>query len=172
MSLIRPLALNDAPEAARPLLDRLQSAFGMVPNLYGVLAHHPPALAAVLQLREAIQTELPPKLRELAYLKASAVNDCQYCLHYHRKMALKAGVAESQVRAIMEDQAAAGDFSEIESLVVTFADQLTRTTEVDCEVLASLSRQLTPAQFVVLTMTVGLANVTNRVNHACHVELP
>ena len=78
MPHIEPLADDQATEAAKSLFEPLQSALGMVPNIFRTIAHAPGVLAALLNLNKAIQHELPAKFRELAYLKASLLNDCGY----------------------------------------------------------------------------------------------
>ena len=42
------------------------------------MGHAPDVLEATLALNKAIQHELPGKLRELAYLKTSQLNGCDY----------------------------------------------------------------------------------------------
>jgi alkylhydroperoxidase family enzyme len=78
MPCLNPLADAQAPEAARPLFQAIQSKFGMVPNIFRTMGHAPAVLQATLGLNQAIQADLDPKLRELAYLQASRVNDCRY----------------------------------------------------------------------------------------------
>ena len=78
MPHIEPLSDDQASEAAKNLFQPLQSALGMVPNIFRTMAHAPDVLGALLNLNEAIQQELPAKFRELAYLKSSMLNDCGY----------------------------------------------------------------------------------------------
>lgn len=78
MPHIPPLGDEQAPQAAQPLLEGLQQKLGMVPNFYRTLAHKPDVLDAVLKLNSAIQDDLPDKLREMAYVKTSKVNGCDY----------------------------------------------------------------------------------------------
>ena len=78
MPHIEPLSDDQASEAAKNLFQPLQSALGMVPNIFRTMAHAPDVLGALLNLNKAIQQELPAKFRELAYLKSSMLNDCGY----------------------------------------------------------------------------------------------
>jgi AhpD family alkylhydroperoxidase len=81
---IAPLTDTQAPPAAQELFGMIQQKFGMVPNLFRVLGHHPAVLTGFLQLYEAIQHDLSARWREMAYLGASSINHCSYCMHYHR----------------------------------------------------------------------------------------
>lgn len=163
---------NGVPAPVDNLMKRIETTFGFVPNLYGVLSYHPSGLAAMLQLEQATQLELPAKLRELAFLKASAINGCVYCLHYHRRLAIQQSVSEAQISAICSGEEREVEFTDLERLVLVFAAQLTRSAEVDDVIVDELRTQLTVEQFVELVLTVGLANLTDRINHACRVELP
>ena len=78
MPHLPPLANHEAPPAARKLFDRIQAAFGMVPNIYRTLAHAPAVLEATLAFEKALAGELPARFRELAYLHSSRLNGCDY----------------------------------------------------------------------------------------------
>jgi alkylhydroperoxidase family enzyme len=78
MPALAPLANDQAPDATKPLFGSIQSAFGMVPNIFRTMGHAPAVLKATLELNQAIHSDLDPKLRELAYLKTSVENGCHY----------------------------------------------------------------------------------------------
>lgn len=78
MQHVPPLSDAQASDAARNLLQSIQAKFGMVPNIFRTMAHVPEVLQATLSLDGAIQHGLDPKLRELAYLKTSQLNGCNY----------------------------------------------------------------------------------------------
>jgi alkylhydroperoxidase family enzyme len=78
MPHLKPLPDAQSPEAAQNLFRGLQSKLGMVPNIWRTMGHAPDVLQASLALDQAIRKDLDPKLRELAYLKTSELNDCRY----------------------------------------------------------------------------------------------
>ena len=78
MSRIQPLTDEQASPQTRTLFEKIQGAFKMVPNIFRTMGHAPDVLQATLALDQAIQGDLDPKLRELAYLKTSMLNDCRY----------------------------------------------------------------------------------------------
>jgi AhpD family alkylhydroperoxidase len=170
MSHIAPLADAQAG-AAKPLFDAVQGKFRMVPNVFRTMGHAPEVLRHTLGLDEAIGHDLDPKLRELAYLKASQVNGCGYCEHYHRGAAKAAGVSDAQVQGLGLPTDG-GPYSEVERLVVRFAEQWTRQGKADADTVTALGRHLSPKQLVTLAAVVGLANWTNRFNETFAVELP
>jgi alkylhydroperoxidase family enzyme len=78
MSLVAPLADAQASEPAKGIFQNLQAKMGKVLNIFRTLGHAPEILQATLAFNQAIQKELDPKLRELAYLKTTQVNQCNY----------------------------------------------------------------------------------------------
>ncbi len=78
MALVAPLADTQASEAAKGIFQNLQAKMGKVLNIFRTLAYAPEILQSTLGMNQAIQKELDPKLRELAYLKTTQVNQCNY----------------------------------------------------------------------------------------------
>jgi alkylhydroperoxidase family enzyme len=78
MPHVAPLSDAQASAAAKGLFQALQSKLGMVPNIYRTMGHAPDVLQATLALNGSIHKDLDPKLRELAYLKTSQLNGCEY----------------------------------------------------------------------------------------------
>jgi alkylhydroperoxidase family enzyme len=73
-----PLSNDQAPEAVQTLFAKIQARMGTVLNLWRTMAHAPDVLTATLDFLKAIHRELPPMLRELAYLRTSQINGCVY----------------------------------------------------------------------------------------------
>jgi alkylhydroperoxidase family enzyme len=78
MPHVQPLSNDQANPQAQALFDKIQGAFKMVPNIFRTMGHAPSVLEATLAFDHAIQSDLDPKLRELAYLRTSQLNHCQY----------------------------------------------------------------------------------------------
>ncbi len=78
MPVLEPVSDDSASHEAREIFDRLRAKLGMVPNIFRTMAHAPEVLDATLTFNGSFQSRLDPKLRELAYLKASLVNECHY----------------------------------------------------------------------------------------------
>ena len=83
MARIPILDENDPaiPEAARAALGVAGQSRGRILNVYRALANRPEALLALTRLIQTIyrtNSTLEPLHGELAYLTATAVNDCFY----------------------------------------------------------------------------------------------
>lgn len=78
--IIRPVEKDQAPETVKRIYEALEQSLGRVPNFYKMLAHKPDVLRAFNQLYSAIWAEgvLSAKLKELAYLRTSIHNGCEY----------------------------------------------------------------------------------------------
>lgn len=172
MAQVPPVQLEEAADALRPIYEGITRKTGGVLNFLKTLAHSPDLFQGFLSLDGAMRRfDLDPKLRELAYVRASQVNGCGYCRHYHEGSGRKAGLTERQLQEL--DSAPSSDaYDELQRLVIAFAEQLSRTAQVDEAVIDRLKEKLTDRQLVELTATVALANFTNRVNNALRIELP
>jgi uncharacterized peroxidase-related enzyme len=171
MPQVPPLTDAQAPEAAKSLFQAIQAKFGMVPNIFRTMGQAPEVLQATLALNQAIQGDLAPTLRELAYLKTSQVNGCRYCLHYHKTLGRKAGLTDQKIEEL-DNYERSSAYSDLEKAVLRFAEEWTRQGKVGAATLERLKRDLSPSQMVVLAATVGLANWTNRFNETLGIELP
>lgn len=78
MPLLDPVTDEQASPAAGELFEGIRGKFKMVPNIFRTMGHAPEVLGATLSFSASFQGGLDPKLRELAYLKASSVNGCHY----------------------------------------------------------------------------------------------
>src|SRR5258708_1924029 len=82
---------------------------------------------------------------ELAYLTASRLNGCGYCEHYHKGFARAAGLSDAQVQSLGA-ASTSNAYSEVEKLVIRFAEQWTRQGKVEADVVKALAQHLSPAQ--------------------------
>jgi len=80
MAVVNPIPKEKASGDLKPIYDDLEKAFGRVPAIFGVMAHRPNVLKHFLGLYGAIVREgtVEAKYKELAYLKTSMVNGCEY----------------------------------------------------------------------------------------------
>lgn len=83
MARISILNENDPemPAAAKAALEKAGQARGRILNVFRALANRPPALLALIDLIQTVyrsNSTLSPQHGELAYLTATAVNDCYY----------------------------------------------------------------------------------------------
>jgi uncharacterized peroxidase-related enzyme len=162
-------------EAASPeqqeVLGKVTQKSGKIANIWRLWSHSPQTLEAFLPFSKSLSKgTLDPKLRELAYVKASQINDCAYCENAHKASGLKVGLSPQQL-ADIGNYAASPAFSPLEKLVLQYAEELTKTAKSSEGLVAELQTHLSPRDIVELNLTVGTANLTNRFNMSLLTDL-
>ena len=77
---ITPLEKEQAPDSVRPIYEGLEKKTGRVINMFKVMAYKPNVLGPFLEFYKQVWAPgaLSPKLKELAYLRTSLMNGCEY----------------------------------------------------------------------------------------------
>ena len=77
---IHPVEKDQASDLVRRIYDSLEQHTGRVSPFFKMLANKPDVLRAFLQLDGAIWADgaLSPKLKDLAYLRVSIRNGCEF----------------------------------------------------------------------------------------------
>jgi uncharacterized peroxidase-related enzyme len=172
MALVSYVSNQSAAEKIKPVFEGMEKKLGAVPNVFRAMAHNPEMLEAFLSLNATLpRTQLDGKLRELAYIKTSELNACDYCLHHHRALGKKAGLGDRQVAETAQSETSDA-YDDLQRDVMRFAEQVTRHINVDDALVSRLKQQLGDREIVELAMTVGIANFTNRVTETLRMELP
>lgn len=174
MAHVRYLERDDADPKLAATYDGVTAKIGMMLNMFKALAHSPEGLKGFLHLDGALghdAIELDPKLKELAYLTVSNRNGCEYCRYYHHAFARRAGLSERQVNDL--DDAPHGDsYDALQRDVIAFAEQVTSHVKPEAALMERLKAEFSERALVELTLTVALANFTNRVNETLGIDLP
>ncbi len=172
MALVSYVSNQDAAEKIKPVFEGMEKKIGVVPNVFRAMAHNPEMLEAFLALNATLpRTKLDGKLRELAYIKTSELNGCDYCLHHHRALGKKAGLSDRQVAETAQFETSDA-YDDLQRDVMRYAEEVTRHINVDDAVYDRLKQKLGDREIVELAMTVGIANFTNRVTETLRLELP
>jgi uncharacterized peroxidase-related enzyme len=143
---------------------------GRPANVHKAMAHNPLALTPFLAFYAAVGKSLDRKLWELAYLRVSFLNGCEYCVQHHVASSKKVGLGTEDWKSLRT-----GDvqrFSESEQVALRYAEKLTRTPgNISDADVAELKTHFNDQQIVDLHLLVGLANLTNRFTNPLGVEL-
>ena len=165
---IGPLTRDQADPSVQPIFDKLTHVFGNMPSFFGTMARVPEALSHFLPLYASIidKGAVEPKYKELAYLKTAQVNGCEYCHRAHTASGKKNGVTEEQIRSLTFYQRSSA-FDDKEKATLLYAERVTRgASAIRDGALQELKQYYTPDQIVELTLTICMANFTNRFNDA------
>jgi len=171
MARIPYVESETASPEQKEILGKVTQKSGKIANIWKLWSHSPQTLEAFLPFNKSLtKGTLDPKLRELAYVKTSEINDCAYCGNAHKAGGLRVGVTEQQLQEL-GNYATSSAFSELERLVLKYTEELTRTAKSSEEVMAELKKHLSPQDIVELNLTVGTANLTNRFNMSLMTDL-
>ena len=90
-----------APAGSKPLLEKSQKAYGMIPNLHGVMAESPAMLEAYQTLGEIFgRTSLSAVEQNIVWLTSNYENNCHYCMPAHTAIAHMAKVPDEYIEAL------------------------------------------------------------------------
>jgi uncharacterized peroxidase-related enzyme len=165
---VKPLDKNEAAESVRPIYDGLEKKMGRVLNFFKMIAHKPKVLSPFLEFYEEVWAPgaLSAKIKEFAYLRTSLMNGCDYWSRAHTASAKRQGVTDEQIQALKEPGGSSRSvFSDEEKAAIKFAETLTAwPASVQQSDLDELGKRFSTEQIAELVLTIGTANLTNRIN--------
>jgi AhpD family alkylhydroperoxidase len=93
--------LDSAPEQSKPSLQKLQAAFGMLPNIAGAMATSSVLINSLVGLFEKVHGGSYSEAQIQTILLTNAVtNECSWAVAFHTALALKQGLDRIDVDAI------------------------------------------------------------------------
>jgi AhpD family alkylhydroperoxidase len=98
--------IESAPEKSKPVLEQLQQAFGLIPNVAGAIANSPVLINAFIGLFQKVHSSSFTEAEIQTLLLTNAVtNSCSWAVAFHTALALKEGLEPADVQAIREQRA-------------------------------------------------------------------
>lgn len=93
--------IETAPDAAKPALQKLQAAFGMIPNIAGAMSTSPVLINSLVGLFGNVHGGSFSEAQIQTLLLTNAVtNACTWAVAFHTALALKEGLDPADVEAI------------------------------------------------------------------------
>ena len=106
MSIFDIQTIDRAPEGSRAPLEGLQQAFGMLPNVAGIIANSPVLANIFVPLFKGVHGGTFTEAEIQTLLLTNAVtNSCAWAVAFHSYLALKAGLNPADVEAIRQRRA-------------------------------------------------------------------
>ena len=177
MPHVHPVKVEAATGPVKELYEEMQAVRGTVPNLFQLLGYSPKMLGPAIALANFAgsgDSRVPAHLKQLAYLAASRLNGCHYCLERHAVAGAKAGLKPAQVESILSgsgELAASPAFNEREKLIIRYSEELTRGISATPQTVAALQETMDEEEFLEITFVVATANMFNRLADGLAVEL-
>ena len=163
-----PLLSENDPEASASVhsfLDGIKQKYGSIVDIARAMSNSVDSAKTFYEFLGAAYLDyrnLPPKQLELAFLTASVVNQCKYCIPTHTLIGRNIGLTERQMRHVADDRLPPNVYDPAEAAIVRFAQKSTRLEPIDDATYSDLAKYFTPCQIVDLSFAVGLSNMINR----------
>lgn len=163
MSRLALPAIDDAPDASKPILDAINKQLKTVPNMFRVLSSSPAVLQGFTAYNGALGKTLDVKTRERIALAVAQVNGCDYCLSAHTFLGLNlAKITPEEVA--LNRQGRSGDAKA--NAAVVFAAKVVRERGhvTDADIKAVRDAGYTDAQIVEIVAVTAESIFTNILN--------
>ncbi|MFD3506042.1 carboxymuconolactone decarboxylase family protein [Nocardia sp. NPDC058666] len=141
-------------------------------DLVGWLGRRPQIAGAQVVYETALlfSNKVDPRLKELAELKTAGLVACQFCLDIGSALAHTSGLSERQLTDLPRYKTSDA-YSELEKLVIGFAEAMTVTPAVELDELREeLLTHLSKAQVAELAATIAWENQRARLNQGLGVQ--
>ncbi len=166
-----PESIETAPEASRAMLEAVNKQFGMVPNLFRIVATSPAALEGYLGLNGALaKGKLPAATRERIALAVAQINNCGYCLAAHSYMGQN--LAKLDAAEVAANRHGTSNDAKA-NVAVHFASSIAKSRGAvnAAEVAAVKAAGYSDAEIVEIIGHVALNTLTNYVNEVLGTEI-
>ena len=164
--------VESAPEKAKPRVEAALKNNGFLPNLIGVLANSPEALAFYQEVGKLnCETSLTAGEREVVQILAAKINQCGFCVAGHTKLAtLKKLLKEEEIQAV---RAVAPIADAKLNALSDFTQQVMaqKGNVSDEELKAFFDAGYNQQQAVEVVLGVALATLCNYTNNLARTEI-
>ena len=170
MSRVNLVDRATANGATRTLLDQIDGAFGVTPNMFRAVANSPAALASMWGSFGALgKGVLGAKLGEQIAVAVANRNACSYCLSAHTVLGRKAGASAEEMAAAQVGKSSDGRTAAALAFALKLVDR--RGAVEDADVRALREAGFGDEEIVEIVAHVALNLFTNYVNVALAVPV-
>lgn len=134
----------------------------------------PDAVAALAKLNDySDRCSITPRFRRLIEVRTSQINGCDYCVHVHRRQAIRSGEKEERLDALGDWQNS-DLFSDDERAALAWAEDVTLIAESGASdgCYSALRGFFTETEIVDLTFIILSMNAWNRLAVSFRREAP
>jgi AhpD family alkylhydroperoxidase len=163
--------LASAPEQSRPVLQQLQQAFGMIPNIAATMAESPVLINGFIGVFRQVHSGSFTEAQIQTLLLTNAVtNACPWAVAFHTALALRAGLDPADVEAIREGRAPKdGKHAALSKLARTLIEKRGRLDDHD--VAAFTEAGFSQDKVLEVILVVAASTITNYAGSVTHPPL-
>lgn len=171
MTTLKLHNIETAPEASKPLLAKSQKAFGMIPDLHGVLAGAPETLEAYQILHELfVNSSFNEEELTVVWQSINVEHACHYCVPAHTGIAKMMKVDNKITEALRNETALENPKLEaLRTMTLTIVRNRGNVTQEDLEIFYAAGYE----QRQVLEIILGLSQkvISNYTNHIANTPV-
>lgn len=170
---------EEADVLGREIIDSCTHLLGRAANSIRILAKHSPYvsrwfLGFVAALRQPdLGASTEPRLRSLATIKTSMINECEYCTSHTSLYGEALGLTKAELEEMKGDAwKTSPSFSERDKAAIAWSEAMTlNTAKQDAALWADMKLLFSESEIVEISMCCGLFNLLNRFNDSLWVDL-
>src|SRR6201998_2224979 len=153
--------IASAPETAKPALEQLQKAFGVLPNLPAVIANSPKLINSLVGLFGQVHSPgLSEAENQIVLLTDAVTNSSAYAVAFHTALAHENGISPEETNAIRERRAPKDQrFAALSTLAKSLIEKRGHLGEQ--ELNAFLDAGFTKEQIMEVITIVAASTITN-----------
>ena len=173
MARVRLVEKKQASPKVRETYQKVEDNGARVINLYRAIANSPTNLLLnYIRLGNSIisQTELPPRLRELAVIRVASLSGSKYEWAQHAPLGLEVGLNQQQLDVI-SGWKNSSEFSSEERAVLQYTDEAVRDVSVTDRTFNELKKFFNDRLIVELTMVIGYYKLTATILGPLQVDI-
>ncbi|MBZ2169649.1 MULTISPECIES: carboxymuconolactone decarboxylase family protein [Marinobacter] len=157
--------IDSAPEQSKPLLDKSQKAFGMIPNLHAVMAEAPGLLDGYQKLHELVLgSSFDNDETTVVWQTINVEHACHYCVPAHTGIAKSMKVSDEITNALRDETPLPSD--KLEALRTFTLAVVRKRGEVNGEDLdAFYGAGYSQRQVLEIILVLSQKVMSNYVNH-------
>ncbi len=163
--------VETAPEGSRQTLRTVESAYGFIPNLMGILAESPTALGAYANLSQLLEgSSLSPAEQQVVLLTVSFENSCDYCMAAHSAIASMQQVPGNVIQALRNGSPIPD--ARLEALAATTRDLVRERGWPEPSTLSAFfDAGFNRAQLLEVIVGIAMKTISNYANHLAGTPL-
>lgn len=166
---ISPLSNEQVTQPAARILDSVEHAVGMVPNLHRTLAHAPAALQAYVATAGALGAgTLDGRLRESLAIAIAGLNGCQYCASAHTTIGRGADIDDAELSRNLRGES---ENKKVGTALAFARSLIEERGNVGEALLEDVRAFFTEEEIVEITAHVGMNTFTNMFNVLARTEI-
>lgn len=152
--------IESAPEASKPMLQRMRQKFGFLPNIMGTMAENPTLLNGFAAAFGSFHSGSFNEAEKQVLLLTNAIFlKCPWTIAAHSTFALEDGLSESDVRALREGKLPRDrKYAALSQLTKSLMEKKGRVTETEIENFTSAGYSRT--QIFEAVLCTGISTIT------------